>query len=152
MQEFRTGKFTWGKLWQIVLCLVQQGHLAWKWWGWQRWGHQLAWMGWQSIQIVGASACVIFIVKVCQCNIVDVRRIVRWATSAPGHVIIVRGSALPESDTYQLTHWCQGQSVHHLRCCSPWLSSFCTRKSRRWWNVPSGTSSPRLSRTKSREL
>ena len=28
---------------------------------WQRWGHQLAWMGWHSIQIVGASACVIFI-------------------------------------------------------------------------------------------
>jgi len=24
-------------------------------------GHQLVWMGWQSIQIVGASACVIFI-------------------------------------------------------------------------------------------
>ena len=29
--------------------------------GWQRWWHQLVWMGWQSIQIVGASACVIFI-------------------------------------------------------------------------------------------
>jgi len=29
--------------------------------GWQRWGHQLVWMGWQSIQIVGASAYVIFI-------------------------------------------------------------------------------------------
>jgi len=24
-------------------------------------GHQLVWMGWQSIQIVGVSACVIFI-------------------------------------------------------------------------------------------
>jgi len=29
--------------------------------GWQRWGHQLVWMWWQSIRIVGASACVIFI-------------------------------------------------------------------------------------------
>jgi len=29
--------------------------------GWQRWEHQLVWMGWQSIRIVGASACVIFI-------------------------------------------------------------------------------------------
>jgi len=27
----------------------------------QRWGHQLVWMGWQSIRIVGVSACVIFI-------------------------------------------------------------------------------------------
>ena len=26
-----------------------------------RWGHQLVWMGWKSIQIVGVSACVIFI-------------------------------------------------------------------------------------------
>jgi len=52
-------------------------------------GHQLVWMGWQSIWIVGASACVIFI---------------------------------------------------------------CTRKSRRWQNVPSGTSSPGLSWTKSKEL
>ena len=39
-----------------------------------------------------------FIVKVCQCTIVDVRRIVHWITSAPGHVIIVWGSAVPESD------------------------------------------------------
>jgi len=29
--------------------------------GWQKWGHQLVWMGWQSIWVVGASACVIFI-------------------------------------------------------------------------------------------
>jgi len=29
--------------------------------GWQRWGHQLVWMGWQSIQTVGVFACVIFI-------------------------------------------------------------------------------------------
>jgi len=29
--------------------------------GWQRWGHQLVCMGWQSIQIVGAFARVIFI-------------------------------------------------------------------------------------------
>jgi len=29
--------------------------------GMAEWGHQLVWMGWQSIQIVGASACVIFI-------------------------------------------------------------------------------------------
>jgi len=40
--------------------LCKEGHPAYKWWGWQRWGHQLVWMGWQSIQIVGASACVIF--------------------------------------------------------------------------------------------
>jgi len=39
-----------------------------------------------------------------------------------------------------------------LLVCLPVLSSFCTRKSRRWRNVPSGTSSPGLSRTKSREL
>jgi len=32
-----------------------------KWWGWQRWGHQLVLMGWQSIRIVGVSACVIFV-------------------------------------------------------------------------------------------
>jgi len=38
-----------------------------------------------------------FILKVCQCTI-NVRQIVRWATSAPGLVIIVRGSALLESD------------------------------------------------------
>ena len=29
--------------------------------GWQRWGHQLVWMGWQSIRTVGVSASVIFI-------------------------------------------------------------------------------------------
>ena len=29
--------------------------------GWQRWGRQLVWMGWQSIQVVDASACVIFL-------------------------------------------------------------------------------------------
>jgi len=28
--------------------------------GWQRWEHQLVRIGWQSIWIVGASACVIF--------------------------------------------------------------------------------------------
>ena len=28
---------------------------------WLRWGHRLVWMGWQSIQIVDVSACVIFI-------------------------------------------------------------------------------------------
>jgi len=39
-----------------------------------------------------------FIVKVCQCTIVDVRQIVRWATSTPGYVIVVRGSAVQESD------------------------------------------------------
>jgi len=32
-----------------------------KWWGWQRWGHKLVRMGWQSIRIVGVSACIIFI-------------------------------------------------------------------------------------------
>jgi len=31
------------------------------WWGWQRWGHHLVRIGWQSIWIVGMSACVIFI-------------------------------------------------------------------------------------------
>jgi len=36
-------------------------------------GHQLIWMGWQSIRIVGASACVIFILhqkiqKMAQCT------------------------------------------------------------------------------------
>jgi len=41
--------------------LCQEGHPAWKWWVWQRWEHQLVWMGWQSIQIVGVSASVIFI-------------------------------------------------------------------------------------------
>jgi len=41
--------------------LCQDGNLAYKWWGWQRWGHQLVGMRWQSIWIVGASACVIFI-------------------------------------------------------------------------------------------
>jgi len=29
--------------------LCQKGRLAWKWWGWKRWGHPLVWMGWQSI-------------------------------------------------------------------------------------------------------
>jgi len=37
-------------------------------------------------------------VKACHCTIVDVRQIVHWSTSAPGHVVIVRGSALPELD------------------------------------------------------
>jgi len=37
--------------------LFQERHPAKKWWGWQRWGHQLVWMGWQSIRIVGASFC-----------------------------------------------------------------------------------------------
>jgi len=32
-----------------------------KWWGWQRLGHKLVRMGWQSIQTVGESAYVIFI-------------------------------------------------------------------------------------------
>jgi len=44
--------------------LCKEGHPAQKWWGWQRrqrWGHQLVRMGWQSIQTVGASACIIFI-------------------------------------------------------------------------------------------
>jgi len=31
-----------------------------KWWGWQRLRCQLVRMGWQSIRIVGVSACVIF--------------------------------------------------------------------------------------------
>jgi len=55
-------------------------------------GHQLVWMGWQSIQIVGASACVFFILhqkiqKVTKCTfwyqltqvILDkVQRAVKW--------------------------------------------------------------------------
>ena len=28
-----------------------------KYWGWQRLGYELVWMGWQSIWIVGVSAC-----------------------------------------------------------------------------------------------
>jgi len=32
--------------------------------GWQRWGHQLVWMGWQSIWIVGVPACVISKLKI----------------------------------------------------------------------------------------
>jgi len=44
-----------------------------------------------------------------------------------------------------------GGSPSGLLMLLPGLSSFCTRKSRRWQNVLSGTSSPRLSRTKSRE-
>jgi len=32
-----------------------------KWWGWQRLGCQLVRMGWQSIRIVSASVCVMFI-------------------------------------------------------------------------------------------
>jgi len=56
------------------------------------WGHQLVWMGWQSIQIVGASACVIFILlqkiqKMMKCTfwywltrvVLDkVERVVKW--------------------------------------------------------------------------
>jgi len=41
-----------------------------------------------------------------------------------------------------------GGSPSGLLVCLPVLSSFCTRKSRRWRNVPSGTGSPGLSRTK----
>jgi len=37
-----------------------------KWWGWQRWEHQLVLMGWQSIQTVVASACVMFILQLHQ--------------------------------------------------------------------------------------
>jgi len=41
--------------------------------GWQRWEHQLVWVGWQSIRIVGVSACAIFILhqkiqKVAKCT------------------------------------------------------------------------------------
>jgi len=30
-------------------------------------GAPIVWMGWQSIQIVGASACVIFILQIAKC-------------------------------------------------------------------------------------
>jgi len=40
---------------------VRKGILRKKWWGWQRWRHQLVWMRRQSIRTFGASACVIFI-------------------------------------------------------------------------------------------
>jgi len=60
--------------------------------GWQRWGHQLVWMGWQSIRIVGTSACVIFILhqkiqKMAKCTLWyqltrvvpdNVQRVVKW--------------------------------------------------------------------------
>ena len=45
-----------------------------------------------------------------------------------------------------------GVAVYRDCWCVCLLFSFCTRKSRRWQNIPSGTSSSRLSRTKSREL
>ena len=38
-----------------------------------------------------------------------------------------------------------GVAIHPDCWCLPVLSSFCTRKFRRWQNVPSGTSSPGLS-------
>ena len=56
--------------------------------GWQRWEHQLVWMGWQSVWIVGASACVIFILhqkiqKMAKCTFIrvvpdKVQRAVKW--------------------------------------------------------------------------
>jgi len=30
----------------------QEGHPAWKWWGWPRWGHQSVWMWWQTNAII----------------------------------------------------------------------------------------------------
>ena len=41
---------------------------------WQRWGHQLVWMGWQSIRIVSVSACVIFSILIQYRHVTD-----RWA-------------------------------------------------------------------------
>ena len=100
-------------------------------------GHQLVWMGWQSIQIVGASACVIFILlqkiqKMAKCTfwfrltqvVPDkVQRAAKWLCVyvCDSGFLWLSTQKLYEFFTYLLSHSstskCKKVEFHDLRTC-----------------------------------